>query len=522
MSDNLRNRTKLGLWILAGGIVIMLGFHLGGSWELLRFGGKWHAERSDRLKYRIPCYDARPNIAEAGRVFIIGTFDTSTQMYFPLTLALLRSGFAVRLVANSGSPNSAMPAYYESHGIESIEAARPFFNAEPDVPHFVIAYSEGTRYAVQAASEIETIDGVILISTVSAAIRKADPPNVLLLVAENDYVKVARQTKFALISGTKMSNPDFDKIYGDMQQGTARMAQALTGTNHISILAHESTQSSIITWLNKISENPNKEIALTNSARLPALAIGVLFGAALAVIGIGFLFSQNGKGVNGKSVHPWFLIALTGGGWGLAAILGNRITMSEQIPLLVYGRVLMFFVIATIPFLLLALIRPGLGAGIPRGTWKACGALIGVSLTLLLFDLWFLGVVPTGHRLFWFSLAFLVNGSYFAFDEFLRRGVQRSTDWQTTLALGLVGSLIAAISIAVAAFSVGGSIGEFLIAGSVTLFVLMVAGEIPGTYLFAVTGDWMLSWWVRVSIFNGFLVGIVPLISEAKLLEVTP
>jgi hypothetical protein len=208
------------------------------------------------------------------------------------------------------------------------------------------------------------------------------------------------------------------------------------------------------------------------------------------------------------------MLLLTLAGWALAAVLANVVTLGQQIPLLVYGRGLIFFAIAAAPLAITAAARLKLGAGTPRGAWTTRVILIGLTATLLLFDLWLAGVMPTGRRLFWFSLAGAITGGYFALDEFLRRGVQRATDWQTGFALGLAGSLIAALSVGGAAFFMPPPVGEFLTAGAVTLFVLMAACEVPATYLFATTGDWLLSWWVRVTIFNGFLAGLVPLVTE--------
>ena len=77
-------------------------------------------------------------------------------------------------------------------------------------------------------------------------------------------------------------------------------------------------------------------------------------------------------------------------------------------------------------------------------------------------------------------------------------------------------------AIAGGAFFVTSPVGEFLIDQSPALFMLLAVCEVPATLLFALTGDWLLSWWVRVSILNGYLVSIVPLVSEASFSDMIP
>jgi hypothetical protein len=255
---------------------------------------------------------------------------------------------------------------------------------------------------------------------------------------------------------------------------------------------------------------------------LPVLAAGVVLGAFLAVIGIGLRFPKAESDAPKEGLPAWAMLSALVGGWGLAGLGANSVTAAQEIPLLVYGRVLVFLAIATVPLVALAAVTPKRGAGAPRGSWNARAALLGVSLTLLLFDRWLVSVIPVGQRLMWFGMGAMVSGGYFACEEFLRRGVQRATDWQTGFALGLAGSLIASLSVAGAAFFVSSPVGEFLVAGAVTLFVLLAACEAPATYLFATTRDWLLSWWVRAAVFNGFLVGLVPLVSESEFRQMLP
>jgi hypothetical protein len=137
-----------------------------------------------------------------------------------------------------------------------------------------------------------------------------------------------------------------------------------------------------------------------------------------------------------------------------------------------------------------------------------------LTATLLLFDRWLVGVIPTGKRMMWFGLAFFITGCYFALDELLRRQCQRATDWKTGVALGLAGSFITALAVAATGYFLPGVAGTLLVGGAATLFVLLAVSELPATYLFTLTNDWFLSWWVRVSLLNGFLAGLVPLVSE--------
>ncbi len=508
--------------LFAAGLVLALACHLMGSWDLLRYGGKWQSVPSDKLDYDIACYDLQPDEPELGRVVIYTGFGSSIQTYFPLALSLLRDGYAVRLVANSGSPNSKVTMAYTSHGIESSEATHPFLEARPDSRHFLIGHSEGTRYALQTAWETPSVDGVVLLSTVSAALDKERPSNVLILVAERDLGTVKRQTHIALTNGTRVKRPELNKTYGEIGQGTARRAQVMPETNHFSIILDKASHRTILRWINQISGNTNERLLVTNWTQLLVLAIGVLLGGSMAVAGIGLFFWRTVEESGSRGIPAWAMLLLFIAGWGMAAIFSNSIPSVQKIPLLAYGRILVLFAIAAVPLLLLVMIKPGFGIGIPRGPWGARMALLAATLMLFLFDRWLVSVLPAGRRLFWFGLAFLVSGIYFACDELLRRSVQRSTDWQTGLALGLAGSLISATSVAVASFFVWSPLGQFLVAGSVTLFVLLAACEIPATYLFTMTGDWLLSWWIRVSIFNGFLAGLVPLVSEAKFRQIIP
>jgi hypothetical protein len=410
---------------------------------------------------------------------------------------------------------------YTSHDIESMEATRPFFSARPDVPHFLIGHSEGTRYALQIAREISSVDGVILLATIASSMDAKQPANVLILVAENDFANVKQATRFALMNGTGLKRPGYGQAYGSAEKGTARMVKEMPGTDHLSVALVDASHRTILSWLNQISGNPNDRIPAHNAAKFLVLAVCAFLGAAVAVIGIGLLFARTNPGSDEKGMPAWAMIILLLAAWGLAALLGNSVPFVRRIPLLIYGRILVYFAVALVPLMLVAVIRPRLGAGIPRGPWKARAALLVVSLTLLLFDRWLVSVVPAGGRLAWFLVAAIVPGCYFLCEEFFRRKIQRATDWQTGFALGLAGSFIAALSVAGAGFFVGSiDIGQYLIIASATLFVVLAACEIPATWLFATTGDWLLSWWVRVSIFNGFIVGLVPFISEIELRQI--
>ena len=519
MTEKPTSKRRIGQALLVAGIVLALICHLLGSWDLLRFKGNWQAVQSDGLDYDIPCYDMQPNGPEAGKVVIYTGFSGSVHIYFSLATSLLRSGYAVRIVANSGSPKSRVPMSYDSHALESLEAARSFFEASPELPYFLVGHSEGTRFAIETAHELTSVDGVVLFSTVSADMNTRRPPNALILVAENDYNNIQRQSTVALMNGTKLRHPDYDWTYGSIEDGNARRAQIMPETNHLTMAFDAAAHRAILDWVNGISGNQGEPIHIGNRAKYPMLAIGALLGALIAVGGIGTLFPRTAPTDKKKSIPAWALLLLIALGWGLAAFLGASGLSAPEIPLLVYGRILVFFAIAGVPLLLLAIVRPKLGAGMPAGSWKARATLIAVTLTLLLFDRWLMGVLPLGARLFWFAVAFLVSGAYFACEEFWRRGVQRATDWQTGFALGLAGSFVAALSIAGAAFFVGPPVGEFLVVGSVTAFVLMALCEVPATYLYSTTGDWLLSWFVRASIFNGFLAGLVPLVSEAEFLK---
>ena len=519
MTDKPTSNRKIGQALLAAGIVLTLVCHLLGSWDLLRFKGRWHTVQADGLDYDIPCYDMQPNGPEAGKVVIYTGFSGSVHIYFSLATSLLRSGYAVRIVANSGTPKSTVLMSYDSHALESLEAARSFFEAAPELPHFLMGHSEGTRFAIETAHHLTSVDGVVVFSTVSADMNTRSPPNVLILVAKDDFNNIQRQSSVALMNGTKLRRPDYDRTYGSIKDGNARRAQVMPETNHLTIAFDAAAHRATLDWVNGISGNQGEPINIGSRIKYPALAIGVVIGALIAVGGIGFLFSRTAPADEKKSIPAWALLLLIAAGWGLAAFLGASGLSAPEIPLLVYGRILVFFAVAGVPLLLVAIVRPKLGAGMPAGSWKARATLLALTLTLLLFDRWLMGVLPLGTRLFWFAVAFLVSGAYFACEEFWRRGVQRATDWQTGFAIGLAGSLIAALSVAGAAFFVGPPVGEFLVVGSVTAFVLMALCEVPATYLYATTGDWLLSWFVRVSIFNGFLAGLVPLVSEAEFLK---
>lgn len=522
MSETFLHRRRIGLMMLIAGLVMTLAFHLLGSWDLLRYGESRHAVASDKLGYDIPYFDLRPDVPEIGRVVILPGFAAGIQAYFPLAISLVQSGYAVRLVAHSGSPNSSVKMDYASHGVESLEAARPFLAAGSGLPHFLIGQSEGTRFALHAASEIPSVDGVVLLSTISSSMDSERPANVLILVAENDFANVKRAAHYALANGTRAKHPAFDKLYGSFEEKNARMAKVVPGTNHVNIQFDDASCREVVGWLNRIAGRRSVPIHVGSSARWPALAFGVLLGAAVAVVGIGLHFPDDQAPPRNGAIPAWAMLLLFAIGWGAAAMLSNVITLAQKIPLLVYGRALGFFAIAALPLLLVSAIRPEGGIGLPRGSWKARMALLGTTLTLLLFDYWLMGVLPRGHRMLWFLLAFFVSGTYFLSDELLRRKIQRVTDWQTGFALGLAGSFIAAIAIAGGAFFTGSPVGQFLVIGAGTLFVILAVCEIPATYLFATTGDWLLSWWVRVSICNGFLAAVVPLMDEVAFRKILP
>jgi pimeloyl-ACP methyl ester carboxylesterase len=523
MNDGLGLKRKIGLAMLAAGLVLALACHLLGSRGLMKYGGGLHSLASDKFDYDVPYYEAHPKIPEVGRVVIYPGWAGGVHTYYPLAASLLRSGYAVRLVARSGSPNSSARMNYSSHGIESMEATQPFFSANPDVSHFVMGHSEGTRFALQVARKIPSVDGVILLATIASSMDTTQPANVLILVGEDDFARVKQATRLALKNGTAQKRPEYGRTYGSVELGTARMAKQMPGTDHLSVALAEASHVAILSWLDEISGNTDGRTPGRNAAKYLVLAVCSLLGTAVAVIGVGLLFPPANSGSGENGMPAWAFIILLLAGWGLVPIMGNSFSFVRQIPLLIYGRVLVYFAIASVPFVLVAAFRPRLGAGIPRGSWKARVALLVVSLTLLLFDCWLVSVIPSGARLGWFLLAAIIPACYFLCEEFFRRKIQLATDWQTGFALGLAGSFIAALSIAAGGYFVGSmDIGQYLIVVSATLFVLLAACEIPATYLFATTGDWLLSWWVRASIFNGFIVGIVPFISEIELRQIIP
>jgi hypothetical protein len=516
MSDKPTSKRRIGRALLAAGIALTLLCHLLGSWDLIRFNGRWLEVQSEGLGYDIPCFDMHPGGPEAGRVVIYPGFSGSVQIYFPLAITLLHSGYAVRIVAHSGTSKSKVRMSYQSHALESLEAARAYFADRPDLPHFLAGHSEGTRFALKTARELSGVDGVLLFSTISAEMNAKEPSNVLILVAENDFNNIMRQSRVALMNGTKLARPEGDRTYGSFKQGTARRAQIISEANHLTIVFDEASHRAALDWLKEISGGPSGSMRISSRVKYPVLAVGAVLGALLAVGGIGVLFRRSAPTDEKKSISDLAFVLLVGVGWLLAAFVGASGLGAAKIPLLVYGRILVFFAVAGAPLLLLAIARPKLGAGMPSGSWAARATLLALTLTLFLFDRWLMGVMPLGARLFWFAVASVVSGAYFACEEFWRRGVQRATDWQTGFALGLIGSLFAALSVAGASFSIGPVVGQYLVVGSVTLFVLMALCEIPATYLYTMTGDWLLSWFVRVSIFNGFLAGLVPLVSEAE------
>ena len=514
MPNVLTRRRKVGLTLFLGGLALTLACQLAGNWELFRYGGTWRSLYSRTLGYDIAVYDAQPDKPEVGRVVIYPGFAASTQVYFPLALSLLRSGYAVRLLSHSGTPDSPAEMSYKAHLVESSEAARDFVSDGNDVPLFLIGHSEGTRYAIQTGREMPSVKGIVAMSPVSASLDTQRPANVLALVASDDFDPVKHQSYLLLISGTQLARPELNKLYGDLQQGTARMVETLPKTNHFNVFINRDAQRETVNWLNRITGNADAKVHVSNPLKFPMLALGALLGAAVAVIGIGLLFSQTTAKSESTGIPSWAFLVVIIGGWALAAVVSNYVTLAQKIPLLVYGRLLVLFVLASIPLAIVAAVRPKLCAGIPRGSWKARLALVALTATMLLFDRWLIGVMPTGRRLMWFALAALISGIYFGLDEFLRRGIQRATDWRAGLALGVTGGFIAALSVAAAGFFLWSPLGQFVVGGAATLFGLMVGCEFFATYLYATSGDWFLSWWVRVSVFNGFLAALVPLISE--------
>lgn len=508
--------------MLIGGVALSLIFHLIGSWKLIRYEGDWDSIRSESLGYDIPFYDTHPEEEAIGRVVIYPGFSASAQVYFPLALSLLRSGYAVRIAPHSGSPNSKAVMSYKNHVNEATEAARHFLSDKPDLPLFLIGHSEGTRYAMLTAREMPSVDGVIVFATVSASLDGKNPANVLALVAENDFENIKRQTTVLLSNGTGLKHPDYDKLYGSMEDGTARMAASIEGTNHASIIFNDEAQRRTLNWLNQKSGIADAPISTTGALKAIIFAVCALISVAIAVVGLGLMFSSKQGESEAKSIPAWAFLILIVVAWGCSGLLGNSIMLAREIPLLVYGRVLAFLVIASIPLALVSLVKPRLGAGIPRGSWKVRAVLLGLTATLLIFDRWLICVAPGGDRLMWFAFAALISGIYFALDEFLRRGIQRATDWQTGFALGLAGAFVAALAVAGAAFFVGPAVGQFLVVGASTLFILMALGEIPATYLYATTRDWLMSWWVRIIVVNGFLSSVVPLVTETEFRKMIP
>jgi hypothetical protein len=514
------SRKKVGLALFAGGVMVALACHLAGSWELLKYKGAWISVHSEELEYTIPCYDILPAGSEAGRIVIYGGFVTSAQLYFPLALPLVRSGYAVRIATNSGSPNSPVPMSYESHTIETTAAARDFLGTPSDIKGFLIGHSEGTRYAMEAGRELAQVYGVVVLSTVSAAVDARRPPNVLMLVAEDDSDAIKRQAHVALINGTGLRNPQFGALYGDAEKGTARMAEIVPDTNHVNIFIKEATQRRTLRWINRLTGATESRVG--SRFRSPLLVLAVLFGTSLAIVGLGLVFFEDVANFVVPALHPLSFFCLVAAAWVAAAVVASTLDVAGEIPMLGYGRVLACFAIATLPLLMCAFARPRWGAGLPSGRWTARVLLVAVTGTLLLFDMWLVNVMPQGRRLFWFGLAILVTGAYFAGDEFLRRAIQRARGWQTGLVLGLAEALVAALAVAGAAFFLGPPVGRLLVSGAVTLFVLMAVCEVLAAYLFAATADWLLSWWIRVSIFNGFLAGIVPYVTETDFRMMIP
>lgn len=508
-----RNR-KIGAVLLIAGLAVSLMAHFVGSRELMRYDGGWKLISSPELGYGIKVYDAHPPESEYGRVVISGGFGSGAQIYFPIAITLLRAGYAVRLVNHSGTPNSPLRMYYDNHHIESSEAALDFVSGKAGVPLFLVGHSEGTKYAVVTGREIPSVRGVVITSPVTASIDSKQPPNVLILVAESDFDTVKRQAHLLLMNGVRQARPEFGTLYGDFGLGTARCAEIIKDANHFNIFLRRSTQRLLVDWLNGITGNSDEDVRTTNPLRFPVLAIFAIVGAGISVIGIGLFFPSAETLKFRKAFPPWVILLAFVAGWGPAPIIGGIIPFVPEIPLLVYGRVLALFAVAALPLVILAAVRPGAGAGVPQGPWGARLALMGLTATMLLFNHWLVGVIPTGSRLVWFLIAALITGSYLALDEFLRRATQAAADWQTGFALGLAGAFIAALSVAGAGFLLWSPLDQFLIGGSITLFVLMAGCEVFATYLYATTQDWFLSWWVRVTVMNGFLAGVAPMLSE--------
>ena len=308
----MRFRIKLGFAALTAGIVLTLGCHLLGSWELMSYGGSWRSVASDTLCYEIPCYDAYPKVPEVGRVVLYCGFGLSIQDYFPLAIPLLRAGYAVRIVAHSGSQNSDVVMSYESHLIESMEATLPFLAERPDLPHFLMGHSEGTRYAANIARDVPSVDGVVLISTVSASMNVREPANILILVAENDFDNVTRQTDVALIFGTGAQRPEFDRVYGDFEEGSARKKKIVPGTDHFSIISSETSNRDILGWLGIVAARPEEQVFVGCTVISRLAGIFALVGTAIAVIGVGLLFSSGKSSVGGRGFPAWAVLAWTG------------------------------------------------------------------------------------------------------------------------------------------------------------------------------------------------------------------
>ena len=412
---------------------------------------------------------APPQGAAKAVVVVAHGFAGSQQMMAPLATSLARDGYLAITFDFAGHGRNAAPMHGGVVDLESsmrqllgeIDAIAAYAKARPDYKGRLafIGHSMASELIVQAAQRRDDVNAVVAISLFGRTVTATSPRN--LLVIDGAWEFAALKDAARRIVGLTHADPQEDVTYGDFAAGTARRFGFARGAEHIGVIWSVDAAVKAREWLDDVfAATPTGEGI---DRRGPWL--GLMGLAAVALMGVGVRGLPRLRNEPAPApLSGWRFYALVGG----AAVLTPLILWkfpTDFLPILLGDYLAAHFALWGA---LLGLGSLALRARSPRrgdeerlqargsrsnsdAGFTALAVALLAGLYLLLFgaplDLYVTSFWPTGPRWPLVPLEIAAVALAFAAEERLARGLAAPRLGYTTLKLGFVISLIAAIAL---------------------------------------------------------------------------